>query len=119
MLQLKTDRLTLGLLAALATVAPSDAIAGTQANPHRETWRAGRERTFVGTVERVWEDGFRLETGERRVRVDSWDVCGDFTHRNLAVGDRVTVTGEFEGREFDAFDIVKDDGSEAGSAICR
>lgn len=61
--------------------------------------------THTGTVERVWEDGFRLDTGERTLRVDSWDVYGDNTQNHIEVGDRITVTGEFEGREFDAFSI--------------
>lgn len=64
------------------------------------------QTTYTGTVERVWEDGFRLDTGDRTFRVDSWDVYGDNTHRNIAVGDRIQVTGEFEGREFDAFSIT-------------
>ena len=61
--------------------------------------------TYTGTVERVWEDGFRLNTGDRTLRVDSWDVYGDNTSGHVAVGDRITVTGEFGGREFDAFSI--------------
>ena len=67
--------------------------------------------TFSGTVQRVWEDGFRLETDERSLRVDSWDLCGDNTPRNLSTGDRVTVEGEFSGGEFDAFSITKGDGA--------
>ncbi len=61
---------------------------------------------FTGGVERVWEDGFRLNTGDRVLTVDSWDVYGDNTPENVAVGDRLTVTGEFSGREFDAFSIT-------------
>ena len=59
----------------------------------------------TGAVERVWEDGFRLNTGDRVLTVDSWDVYGDNTPENVAVGDRLTVTGEFSGLEFDAFSI--------------
>ena len=62
--------------------------------------------SYTGTVENVWEDGFQLNTGERTLRVDSWDVYGDNTASNLATGDRITVTGEFSGREFDAFSIA-------------
>ena len=62
--------------------------------------------SYTGTVENVWEDGFQLNTGERTLRVDSWDVYGDNTASNLATGDRITVTGEFAGREFDAFSIA-------------
>ena len=68
-----------------------------------------RGNSFSGTVERVWEDGFRLKTQERSLRVDSWDVCGDNTSRNLSRGDQVTVDGEFDGGEFDAFSITKED----------
>ncbi|MBE9047327.1 hypothetical protein IQ255_23495 [Pleurocapsales cyanobacterium LEGE 10410] len=71
------------------------------------------DTTLTGSVERVWEDGFRLNTGDRVLRVDSWDVYGDNTPENLAVGDRLTVTGEFSGLEFDAFSIT--DNEEQGS----
>ena len=64
------------------------------------------QTTYTGTVERVWEDGFRLNTGERTLRVDSWDVYGDRTPLHITVGDSLSVTGEFAGREFDAFSIT-------------
>ena len=67
------------------------------------------QTTYMGTVERVWEDGFRLNTGERTIKVDSWDVYGDNTAGNIAVGDSISVTGEFDGREFDAFTIKGSD----------
>lgn len=63
------------------------------------------QTTHRGTVERVWEDGFRLNTGDRTVRVDAWSVYGDNTVNYVMVGDELTITGEFEGREFDAFTI--------------
>lgn len=66
--------------------------------------RAGSGQ-FTGNVERVWEDGFTLNAENRRITVDSWDVCGDNTARHVSVGDRLVVTGEFEGGEFDAFSI--------------
>ena len=62
--------------------------------------------SFSGTVERVWEDGFRLKTEERSLRVDSWNICGDKTPSNLSQGDQVSVNGEFDGGEFDAFSIT-------------
>lgn len=68
-----------------------------------------RGDSFSGTVERVWEDGFRLKTEEHSLKVDSWDVCGDNTSRNLSKGDLVTVNGQFDGGEFDAFSIIKAD----------
>ncbi|MGG6293687.1 hypothetical protein ACQ4M4_04620 [Leptolyngbya sp. AN02str] len=80
--------LGLSSVAALVAAAPSDA-----------------QSSHTGVVERVWEDGFRLNTGNRTFRVDSWDVYGDNTAQHIQVGDRVTITGEFEGREFDAFTI--------------
>ena len=64
---------------------------------------------FSGTVKQVWEDGFRLKTGEHSLKVDSWDLCGDYTPFNLSEGDLVTVDGEFDDREFDAFSIKKAD----------
>lgn len=70
------------------------------------------QTTHTGTVERVWEDGFRLNTGDRTLRVDAWNVYGDSTASHVTIGDQVTITGEFEGREFDAFTIV---GTDSGS----
>jgi len=64
------------------------------------------QTTYTGTVERVWEDGLRLDTGDRTFRVDTWDIYGDNTPSHVAVGDELTITGEFEGREFDAFTIT-------------
>ncbi len=58
--------------------------------------------TQIGTVERVWEDGFSLNTGSRTLRVDSYDVFGDNTRQSVTQGSRVRVTGVFSGREFDA-----------------
>ncbi len=62
--------------------------------------------TFTGKVERVWEDGFILSTPSRKITVDSWDICGDNTEKKVSVGERLTVTGVFENREFDAFSIT-------------
>ena len=63
------------------------------------------DTTISGTVEQVWEDGFNLNTGDSTHRVDSWDVYGDNTPDNIAVGDRLMVTGEFDDGEFDADSI--------------
>jgi hypothetical protein len=76
---------------------------------------AQQSGSFTGTVQRVWEDGFRLNTGDRTLRVDTWDLCGDFTTRYVGVGDRLTVTGEFDGGDFDAFSISASD----GVVVCR
>lgn len=70
------------------------------------------QTTHIGTVERVWEDGFRLNTGDRTLRVDAWDVYGDSTASHVTPGDQLTITGEFSGREFDAFTIA---GTDSGS----
>ena len=69
--------------------------------------------SFSGRVNRVWEDGFQLKTRNRTITVDSYDICGDNTTRHIAVGNRVTVTGEFEDGEFDAFSIIKADKTRA------
>ena len=63
------------------------------------------QTTHTGTVERVWEDGFQLNTGDRTLRVDTWDVYGDSTATYVSVGDELTITGEFENGEFDAFTV--------------
>jgi hypothetical protein len=65
---------------------------------------------ITGTIERVWEDGFSINTGDRTVRVDAWDVCGDNTQQNVSVGDELTVEGEFSGGEFDASAIINAEG---------
>jgi hypothetical protein len=65
---------------------------------------------LTGTIERVWEDGFSINTGDRTVRVDAWDVCGDNTQQNVSVGDELTVEGEFSGGEFDASAITNAEG---------
>ena len=64
------------------------------------------QSTYTGTVEKVWEDGFRLPAGDHTLRVDSWNVYGDNTTSGLNVGALITITGEFEGLEFDAFSIA-------------
>ncbi|MEO1147452.1 MAG: hypothetical protein AAFY26_17855 [Cyanobacteria bacterium J06638_22] len=74
-----------------------------------------QETPITGTVTRVWEDGFRFDTGDRTIVVDTWSLCGDATESSVAEGDRLTLTGEFDGREFDAFSMV----NAAGTAICR
>jgi hypothetical protein len=71
----------------------------------------GQRSSISGSVEQVWEDGFRLKTSERSVTVDSWEPCGDNTAQNLKAGDEITMTGEFSGGEFDAFSITKADGT--------
>lgn len=65
-----------------------------------------QDNTFSGTVDRVWEDGFQLNTGDRAVRVDTWDLYNDGTAQHLSVGDAVTIMGEFEGGEFDAISLT-------------
>jgi len=71
--------------------------------------------TFSGKVHRAWEDGFQLNNSDRSIKVDSYDICGDNTTRHITVGEQVTVTGEFEGGEFDAFSITKAN----GESVCR
>lgn len=62
--------------------------------------------SFNGIVDQVWEDGFSLNTGDRILLVDAYDLYGDFTQRYIPIGTRLTVSGEFEGGEFDAFAIT-------------
>ncbi|MGD1897631.1 MAG: hypothetical protein ACFB16_11850 [Phormidesmis sp.] len=73
------------------------------------------QSSHTGTVESIWKDGFRLKTGARTLRVDSWYVYGDATAENLSVGDRVTITGEFDVLDFDA-DSITDAAAPAESA---
>lgn len=75
----------------------------------------GDTRSLTGIVESVWEDGFRLRVDNRSIITDTWGVCGDFTARHVRVGDRLTVVGEYEGREFDVLQITNANGQK----ICR
>jgi hypothetical protein len=77
---------------------------------------AQSQRTsFSGSVHRVWEDGFRLNTSARSITVDTYDICGDNTTRHISAGEQVTVTGEFDEGEFDAFSVTKAD----GTRVCK
>jgi Ca2+-binding RTX toxin-like protein len=73
--------------------------------------RAQNRFSLTGTVERVWEDGFSLNIGDRTFPVDAWDLYGDATQRYVSVGEQLTVSGEFDDREFDAFSITLGDSS--------
>jgi hypothetical protein len=65
---------------------------------------------LTGTVQRVWKDGFRINTGDRTVTVSAWDVCGDNTRQNVSVGDELTVEGIPSFRDFDASAITNAQG---------
>ena len=64
------------------------------------------QATHTGTVERVWDDGFRLHTGDQTLWVDASDLYGKNTPGNIAVGDQVSVTGKFGRIEFNASAIA-------------
>lgn len=72
---------------------------------------------LTGTVERVWEDGFSINTGDRTVRVDAWELCGDNTQQSVSVGDELTVEGEFDNGEFDASAITNANDENICSAV--
>ncbi len=61
--------------------------------------------THVGTVERVWDDGFRLQTSEQTLWVDASDLYNN-TPGHITVGDQVSVSGNFDRIEFDAAAIA-------------
>lgn len=77
---------------------------------------AQRNTSFNGIVGNVWEDGFSLNAGDRVLVVDAWDLYGDSTQRYVSVGDRLTVSGEFDEGEFDAFSITLEGGSGSNGA---
>ena len=79
------------------------------------TTSQAQEATLTGNVARVWEDGFQLNESNRSITVDSYDLCGDNTASSIAVDEEVTVMGEFEGREFDAFSIE----NSSGETVCN
>ena len=63
------------------------------------------QATHTGTVEGVWEDGFRLHTSDQTLWVNASDLCGEKLPDDIAVGDRVSVKGKFGRIEFDASTI--------------
>jgi hypothetical protein len=73
-----------------------------------------RAASFSGTVERVWEDGFQLRTDSRIIVVDSYDLCGDFTARHISTGEQLSVSGEFDEGEFDAYTLTRS----SGETVC-
>jgi hypothetical protein len=96
------------LLLAICTALPLVACNATQSGG---TSGAGAARSSAGsssiprgrtTITGNVEDGFRLNTGGRSVNVDTWDVFGDGTRGRVSPGQRVSVTGELSGGEFDA-----------------
>ncbi|MDR9402480.1 MAG: hypothetical protein RI580_03475 [Halothece sp. Uz-M2-17] len=72
-------------------------------------------KELSGQVQRVWEDGFQLVSNNRSVIVDSYDLCGDNTVFHIKENDQLTITGEFDDGEFDAFLITNHDGTQ----ICQ
>lgn len=92
-----------------------DTLLGSTGRSH--STRTQRRSSYTGVVDRVWEDGLFLNTDGLDFRVDTWYVYRDSTERFVSVGDQVTVTGEFERGEFDAFSITvgNSNGSSPGS----
>ncbi|OKH40842.1 hypothetical protein NIES2119_00575 [[Phormidium ambiguum] IAM M-71] len=62
-----------------------------------------------GTVTAVFNDEFILSMGNQQVLVDADRPRGQ--RLNLVIGEQVTVFGELDDDEFDAFSITKADGS--------
>jgi hypothetical protein len=85
-----------------------------EATPDANAGTVAQAGTLTGSVERVWEDGFQLNTSDGSTRVDAWEVCGDGTAQSIAVGDDLTVAGNSSALEFDATAIT----NAAGEAVC-
>lgn len=64
------------------------------------------QATHTGTVERVWDDGLRLQTSDQTLWVDTSDLYGNNTPDNIAAGDQISVTGKFGRIEFYASAIA-------------
>ncbi len=104
---MKRSAIGLALLS-VVTLTSLPLVAQAQRNPRPSPVR----RVLSGTVQQVWDDGFRLQTARnRRFIVDAYDICGDNVNRLLSVGEQVTVIGEFEGGKLDAFSIINVDGT--------
>jgi len=98
------------------TTAPeSEAFTGAEEVDATESAEEVQGSAITGTIERVWEDGFSINTGDGTTSVDAWDVCGDNTQQNIAVGDELTVEGRSEVRDFEASAITNADGQDVCS----
>jgi len=66
---------------------------------------ARAETSASGVVERVWDDGFLLDTGSERldVELDSLRALG------IAPGTRVTIAGDYDDDDHDDHDDDDDD----------
>lgn len=75
---------------------------------------------FQGTVSRVWEDGLRLDLGNgESLRIDTWDVCGDHTARNISVGDQITVFADRDFFSYEAWRILDANGEPICNNVVR
>lgn len=75
---------------------------------------------FQGTVSRVWEDGLRLDLGNgESLRIDTWEVCGDNTARNIRVGDQITVFADRDFFSYEAWRILDANGEPVCGGIAR
>lgn len=65
--------------------------------------------TVSGSVVSIHGDDFTLDTGKEKIVVDA-DSEGN-NPINLSVGERVTVYGDFDDYDLDAYTITRSDGS--------
>jgi hypothetical protein len=70
---------------------------------------SARMVTVSGSVVSIQGDDFTLDTGKEKILVDA-DSEGN-NPINLSVGERVTVYGDFDDYDLDAYTITRSDGS--------
>ena len=93
--------LTLTSTFTLLTTIPQTPITISNLRHTPQTTTAGVVRSIVGNQ-------FILDDGTEQLIVDSGFCCNLQNH--LTVGEKVTIVGEYEDYDFDAFRIIRRDG---------
>ncbi|MGK7921261.1 MAG: DNA-binding protein [Trichodesmium sp.] len=101
--------ITKGLIGAIAIGMGIIAIAtpSLAQTPIGELQRRDRNLTISGQVIGVSDNEFMLDDGTGQILVDVYPNQSV----NLSVGEQVTVVGEYDDDDFDAFSITRQDGS--------
>ncbi|MFP4008674.1 MAG: DNA-binding protein [Spirulinaceae cyanobacterium] len=96
------------LASALFSVAFTSAQAQT---PIRDLQRQS-DMTISGEIRRIVGNEFILDDGTGQIIVDAEDIAEYMGKRslNLREGERITVTGEYDDYDFDAYTIQRSNG---------
>lgn len=64
---------------------------------------------IAGSIIRIEDDDFILDTGNRQIKVDAEDR--PMRQANFQLGEQVTVIGDFDDEEFDARKVIRANGA--------